>query len=1640
MPAWADPEAFEVRASPAFVGREAFCQTTGVNLGAFAYARDGNDTISEGSYASLANAEFDPTAEDAPESYTFTCNGWTATVSLATMVQRRDSHVVALSFSPPAGQNNPTLDLLVADAYATHALALVQIVNGTPVATALSVGEKFWINPSLSFTRATVPFDPTLTFRVVDGNTGARGPFGSTLVADAWTDGPGNDAFRAVTFYLDASESGLRYTLHSQASGPEILRSLVAVQCSEAQQGQQTIGDFTTEDETGAVCITGFVPIGGYYWVTRDLDGACIESRMLDPNLSYPTPLQWSLRGQHALPPPMQVITLHVAATNGSALSIHQDSAERSVTLADETVYTIEDYDAWGNPHPFYYRNFTATVNIRETWWLMQGSTQLNAGDIWLYDGWSPMGGVAQDRQAVTFGIASGFGAHAWVTDTSGTGGLTLAGANQRIDDYNEDGSPNHFYYDLWSATVDVSRPFYLNIGDGAGNLVAQMPANELWFMNNWQAIGGMPVNNQLVTFVVPHGVEQLWVWQAGTTDLTFKVRGHIEDYFNDDEGAPNFFEYDEYTASVDVNRPYYLMVDGVTLADHETTCYGSWVRQGGVKPHHFTLSLTLHGSRAAHNFSIREPDGTLWGWAPSGTTEPATLTLPDAWDASGTQPPWELDTEILISEWRHRYSGQNGTWTISDDTTGQSQHFNPGTAAAYTLNLGGWFTAATGFPVTASLSRWSHVLRIMDRAGGNYSVDRIASQGSTTTFGFEGAWYESYFYYDATAHRALVPGLEWRLYDATAKEFAPFDPEHPADYTNWHYTPAPAHVTGTQTALNTLDLTWDFATPPGGSPAGDSTELLAGSFTVKRFRPATQEWVIVQDGLASSFRQSPATAPLAFHHTEAAMPPGTYTYRLTYSYGGQDSAIVERTFTVLPLVTYYGLTPFNLTASQVRLDAIYFTWILPAVPGIDTTQGFFTIVRTAARGGAPVTFIRQATVAGNVGQWADGTLHGYFVDEPLLEDDYTYVASYTYAGAQGPAASVTGTVFDAATLDTIYVPGPWGGSPDWRKLDLILFYMGYWGLGMQSPDGMVVQPGATRTFDVSAAGSIGPLRIALSPQQNNLFGTFTSEQISQRTIRITYTANNTYKNRTEGGWEYIGFVVSDSCRSHFHVAIFEIVPTALAPSQSSDWRVLNGEFSMLPWHVSLSGTLPVIRGQTPLVIKVFDPNEGSVTLDDASTGVFTYSGSGNAFFSYAVREQDADEEDPASYHWGTIYVHAPPTTHGPNDPNDGGPNADTESAWIDVDAMKGVVGDVIPSTMLRNGVRHFVSPKLTPQISNPTVVLTAHVHSSTGKTIGNGYYWIVDGVSSTNATVAIARNSTGQHYVAIINQATNQEVDEIYVWIVWATKEPARVPGAPVFNQSVVGSDGVTRSQFRIDRDVDPWTFKWSIEPSAIFNLAADVPKLDGRAAKTPPGAYQAYQPDPSKGKQDDAQFKWDVSRRMHVDVYNPGISFAQLADEYMQVLPATINGESVALDYPSENHTGGNADAAGNDDPPDDTLSGAASEDDDPYHARQIATPKHWLNHAVGQLTSFDAPRFGVRKAWASNPYLPVTFFQWKASFVEFARLELWDGTRTGGKIWFPISDTIEWHHYLRAFWLFYGGEWLDLDSHSGLGSAPP
>lgn len=173
-----------------------------------------------------------------------------------------------------------------------------------------------------------------------------------------------------------------------------------------------------------------------------------------------------------------------------------------------------------------------------------------------------------------------------------------------------------------------------------------------------------------------------------------------------------------------------------------------------------------------------------------------------------------------------------------------------------------------------------------------------------------------------------------------------------------------------------------------------------------------------------------------------------------------------------------------------------------------------------------------------------------------------------------------------------------------------------------------------------------------------------------------------------------------------------------------------------------------------------------------------------------------------------------------------------------------------------------------------------------------------------------------------------------------------------------------------------------------------------------------------------------------------NPGIPFDQFFNEEFGLLfPAKLNGRAVALDFPSVEEikrTGptGLADAAGNDDPKDLAAEGLMSEDHDPYHTRQdpLDNPYHWFNHGVGQVTSFDAPKFFARKSWRANYRLPL-FFEWKADFVEFARLELWDGARAGGVFWFRISDEIKWHHRLKAFRSGSNADWLDAGSHSGL-----
>jgi len=116
---------------------------------------------------------------------------------------------------------------------------------------------------------------------------------------------------------------------------------------------------------------------------------------------------------------------------------------------------------------------------------------------------------------------------------------------------------------------------------------------------------------------------------------------------------------------------------------------------------------------------------------------------------------------------------------------------------------------------------------------------------------------------------------------------------------------------------------------------------------------------------------------------------------------------------------------------------------------------------------------------------------------------------------------------------------------------------------------------------------------------------------------------------------------------------------------------------------------------------------------------------------------------------------------------------------------------------------------------------------------------------------------------------------------------------------------------------------------------------------------------------------------------------------------------------------------DAQGNDD------SAVIDEDSDPYRPKQ----NHILSHAVGQLSSTDNPDFRAGNSWGG----PARSFALEAVFREFARVELWDETRTTGRFWFRVSEFSGeglWHHYFRTSWDWAQNKWTDNGSSSGPG----
>jgi hypothetical protein len=194
-----------------------------------------------------------------------------------------------------------------------------------------------------------------------------------------------------------------------------------------------------------------------------------------------------------------------------------------------------------------------------------------------------------------------------------------------------------------------------------------------------------------------------------------------------------------------------------------------------------------------------------------------------------------------------------------------------------------------------------------------------------------------------------MIPGMDWWLYDATTGEYAAMNT---ADLTNWTYTPKPVNVTFLQTDITAGDITWEL-------PATDGTEMLAGGFTIERSNPYSGGWDPVGSDIATAFRIAGTTIPLQFRYTLTAVQAGTYTYRITYSYGSYSGEAATVAATVNDAATLDGLDSNHNGVTD--LDEI--------LGQKDPTYAKLTVVTNpqaiSVKAGATITFTASATGGG---------------------------------------------------------------------------------------------------------------------------------------------------------------------------------------------------------------------------------------------------------------------------------------------------------------------------------------------------------------------------------------------------------------------------------------------------------------------------------------------------------------------------------------------------------------------------------------------------------------------------------------------------------------------------------------------------
>jgi hypothetical protein len=358
-----------------------------------------------------------------------------------------------------------------------------------------------------------------------------------------------------------------------------------------------------------------------------------------------------------------------------------------------------------------------------------------------------------------------------------------------------------------------------------------------------------------------------------------------------------------------------------------------------------------------------------------------------------------------------------------------------------------------------------------------------------------------------------------------------------------------------------------------------------------------------------------------------------------------------------------------------------------------------------------------------------------------------------------------------------------------------------------------------------------------------------------------------------------------------------------------------------------------------------------------------------------------------------------------------------------------GTTGDLIQSNKGAVGEKHYVSPKKTTEIPDDFVVLKA-----TGVEQARFVElleWEGGEAHPTDPLKRrVKRDAAAKTVVKIKVKQGGAEAAKMNVWVVWGDLVTLNngVAGKGFFTQEVDPAAGGFARWWVVPNPANGRRFTFTIIPASIIT-EAERPALNGQKKKAAPGENNQFVIDGRDA--DEAENKWDMSRRFQIKVKNPGgILKGQLGDPAALFVnqPAAAGDPVVPLDIPVQLPQNP---VEGNDDPPPvDPL--WKDEDTNPYVARNEAGQQAHLNHGIGEMSSFDAPQHFVLNSWgvANREYGMVFNYQ------EFARLELWDGKRMDGAFWFRISPHINWHHALEAKFSGIDGEWKDNGSSVGLG----